>query len=164
MKRLTEIVDSFKVSRPIFLLTKPEDSDRISSDVDTSFSYEPIPIDGDVLSEIACRAYQQTFNIQIGVFELNKKGIIERAVSTMRSAMYKFLEKNLEMKNPRQSKICKWYAYSMPETDDFNEVVVMLYKYMRTFCDQDMRSHNIEHCKNTLALLEAIMEKYENKS
>ena len=69
--------------------------------------------------------------------------------------------KNLEMRNPRQSKIYRWFYRELPNDDDFNDGLCLLYKYMRSFSHSDMKADNIEHINNAIAVMEAIMEKYK---
>lgn len=161
MKQLVDLTKDFKTSRAIFRLTKDEDGSRIMAELDEQ--YEPTPEEDNVLSELVCSNYNEAFDSSKGRFTINQNDIANRAMSTIKNSMTKFLEKNLEMRNPRQSKIYKWYYRSLPNDNEFNDVMVMVYKYMRSFCGEDMKAVNMEHINNTVALLEAIMEKYEQE-
>lgn len=161
MKQLIDLTKDFKTSRPIFRLTKDEDGGRITAELQKQ--YKPTPEEDNVLSELVCDNYNEAFDAKGCRFIINHNDIAIRAMSTIKNSMTKFLEKNLEMRNPRQSKIYRWYYRSLPNDVEFNDVMVMVYKYMRSFCDEDMKAANIEHINNTIALLEAIMEKYEQK-
>jgi hypothetical protein len=159
MRSLEELTKDFKVSRPIFRLTRERDGGKIDVS-DPVYQYRPEPEQGNLLSELVCEHYREAFNIQRGEFSCDPYDIANRAMEEIRNSIPKFLEKNLEMKAPRQSKIYKWFAYEKPNDYYFNDVLVMVYKYLRSFSDSDMRANNLEHANNAVALLEAIMEKY----
>ena len=59
--------------------------------------------------------------------------------------------------------IYKWFYRGLPNTYDFNDAIVLLYKYMRSFSDENMRASNTEHLNNAIAVMEAIMEKYNDE-
>lgn len=165
MKQLVDLTKDFKASRAVFRLTKDEDNSSIIF-VKLHEHYEPTPEKGNILSELVCRHYDEIFDSHQGQFTINTEHIANRAMNTINNSMTKFLEKNLKMRNPRQSKIYKWYYRNLPSNNEFNNVMIMMYKYMRSFCDLNMKAINIEHINiehinNTVALLEAIMEKYE---
>jgi hypothetical protein len=159
VKQLEELTKDFKASRPIFRLTKERDGSKIEVS-EPVYQYRPTPEEGNLLSELVCEHYRESFSIQTGEFSCDPYDVANRAMEDIRSSIPKFLEKNLEMKAPRQSKIYKWFAYEKPNDYYFNDVLVMVYKYLRSFSDSDMKASNIEHIKNAVALLEAIMEKY----
>lgn len=160
MKELRELTKDFGTSRPIFRLTNHYSKDRISVTVCEEHKYSPEKEEGNILSEIVCQEYEEKFSISSKEFQVNTGEIAHKAMRVIREAMTDFLDKNLEMRNPKQSKVYRWYYRSLPNNDDFNDILVMVYKYMRTFCGPDMKASNIEHIKNTVALMEAIMEKY----
>lgn len=161
MKQLIDLTKDFKSSRPIFRLTKEEYGSRISAELFEK--YEPTPEEGNVLSELVCSHYNESFDSVGRQFVVNTEDIAHKAMSTIRHSMNKFLEKNLEMRNPRQSKAYRWYYRNLPNNSEFNDVMIMMYKYMRSFCNEDMKASNVEHINNAIALLEAIMEKYEQE-
>lgn len=160
MSVLSDYTENFGVSRPIFKLELQSDGRSISLNRhDPLHKFEPTIIEGDFLSELVASCYKEYFYISEGCYTISRHDIANSAMREIRGSIPKFLEKNLEMRSPTQSKIYRWAYRNMPTTDEFNDVLVMLYKYMRSFCDSDMKANNIEHMKNTLALLEAIMEK-----
>lgn len=162
MKELLKQTENFKTSRPVFRLTLERGDSAISANTSSPvYSYRPKPEEGNMLSELVCGDYREQFNSSSNEFIIDKHEIAQRAMQTIRSSMTTFLEKNLEMRNPRQSKIYRWYYRNLPNDSYFNDTLVMVYKYMRSFSDEDMKASNIEHINNAIALLEAIMEKYE---
>lgn len=161
MKRLLDLTVNFEKSRPIFRLTKQEDSNRISAELYPAYKYTPTPEEGDVLSELVCENFKETFNATEKHFRISREDIAHRSMQDIRNAMPQFLEKNLEMRNPRQSKIYRWFYRELPNDDDFNDGLCLLYKYMRSFSHSDMKADNIEHINNAIAVMEAIMEKYK---
>ena len=164
MKEILEITQKFKTSRPVFRLTLERGDRTISANTDHPvYRYRPEPEEGNVISELACSNFTESFSIGMSAFTIDAFSIAERTMQDIRSSMVKFLEVNLEMRSPKQSKIYRWYYRNLPNNSDFNDALVMLYKYMRSFCNEDMRSSSTEHINNTIALLEAIMGKYEQE-
>lgn len=164
MKRLKELTETFEVSRPIFKLTMERDGDTVSANVGNPiYKFRPTPIEGDCLSELVCSHYNESFFPGHGEFRIDKIHIASRALSEIRQSMSKFLENNLDMRNPRQSKIYRWFYRDLPDDNDFNDALCLLYKYMRSFCSSEMRSGDTEHTKNAIAVMEAIMEKYNDR-
>ena len=159
MKKLLELTENFETSKPVFQLTKTQDGDNIDVRLHPAAKYTPTPTPDDVLSELVCGHFNENFNMHMGKFVLHRDSIAQSAMEEIRNSMAKFLEKNLEMKNPRQSKVYRWFYRNLPHNSDFNDTLVMVYKYMRSFCDDNMRANNIEHTNNAIALLDAIMEK-----
>jgi hypothetical protein len=164
VKELEELTKDFQTSKPIFRLTKDKRGDTIEANVSHPvYRYRPKPEKDNPLSELVCSHYQESFNIHMGEFTIDRHNIANAAMEEVRQSFRTFLERNLEMKNPRQSKLYRWYNHSLPNSYDFNGYLVMVYKYMCTFCDPDMRGSNVDHVNNTVALLTAIMEKYERE-
>lgn len=164
MKRLKDLTEGFEVSRPIFKLTMARDGDTVSANMSNPIhKFTPTPIEGDCLSELVCSHHNESFNMMDEKFILDNHQIANRALSTIRHSMTKFLENNLDMRNPRQSKVYRWFYRDLPDNNDFNDALCLLYKYMRSFCSSEMRSGNPEHTKNAIAVMEAIMEKYNDR-
>jgi hypothetical protein len=67
------------------------------------------------------------------------------------------------MRSPRQSKVYKFFYRSRHLVPEITEISYELYKFMRTFCDSSLKAEagKEEQVKTTIALLEAIQEKYE---
>lgn len=159
--KLFEYTKDFGVSRPIFKLELDRDGSSVGIDRDSPLEkFTPKHIEGDALYEVVADNYREIFSMKDGVYSVDRWEIANNSMRHIRNCILSFIEKNLEMRNPSQSKLYRWAYRQMPTGDDFNEVVLMLYKYMRSFCDSDMKANNIEYAKNTLALLEAIMERY----
>lgn len=166
MKELRELTEALQTSRPIFKLTL-RSNQEIDTEVAPEALYRPKPIEGNILSEMICSEYRESFDLESGKFTIDKIKVANDVMHDIRQAMSQFLEHNLTMKKPKQSKIWHWYRHNLPTDDDFNDVLVMLYKYMRTFCDSNMiaftTAEDIGHTDNTIALLEAIMEKFDEQ-
>lgn len=162
MTKLIKLTENFKTSRPIFRLTKNHNGDRIEAALHNAARYRPTPEVGDPLSELVCENYRETFNADGGKF-LVSEDIAQHTMRDIRNSMTIFLEKNLEMKSPTQSKLYRWYYRNLPNSVSFNDMLVMVYQYMRSFSNAQMFSHSIEHTNNTIALLGAIMEKYDEQ-
>ena len=164
MKQVKEIVSKFKTSRPIFRLAIDPDKLCISSYTkDPLHKFYPEAVPNCAVTSIANNEYNEYFSLHNKAYTIDRDSIIRDAVRAIRYQIVLFLNINLDMKNPSQSKVYKWADRSMPHTDEFNEVICSLYKYLRTFCDEDMRSSNIADRPkviNIIALLEAMQEKY----
>lgn len=162
MNQLREYTVDFKTSRPVFSLQLSDNGSTINtSQMIGSYLYRPKPIIGDYLSELICSKYYEQFDLANGCYCINRDRIVDSAMQEIRSSMGIFIEKNLDIKSPRQSKLYRWTYRNMPDNSEFNSTLIMVYKYLRSFCSRDMRGNNNEHVKNGLALLEAIMEKHE---
>lgn len=166
MTELYELTKDFKVSRPVFSLTLRQDGDKIATS-EPLYKYEPKPIEGNILSEMVCSAFYERFDIDSGRFTTDTEEIADRVMQDIRCQIANFLEENLEMRSPTQSKVYRWFYRSMPNDTYFNDMIVKVYKYMRQFTHSNMREidassgENNAQIKNIIALLEAIMEKYE---
>ena len=165
MKQVRDIVEKFSTSRPIFKLKVDEEGDDVSA-YTASPIHQFIPEDRDCpVTQLVNNNYQERFTLSQKQYTIDKQQIYRDSVSEIRSKIRTFLYKNLEMKNPSQSKVYKWADRYMPQTEEFNEIVLSLYKYMSTFCGPDMRADRSNpHVKNTIALLEAMQEKYDKKN
>lgn len=162
MKKLREYTLDFKVSRPIFDLQISTNGDTVSvQHVGDPYNAKKDPVSGDFLSELVSESYSESFDIKKGSYYMNRDDITKRAMHIIRNRISCFVEKNLEMRNPRLSKLYRWTYRCMPTNDEFNDILIMLYGYFRSFTDSSMRGYNPEHIKNGIAILEAIMEKYE---
>lgn len=165
MKQLLERTENFGTSRPVFRLTMDDDKRTISMNQrDPLEKYSPTPVEGDLLSELVCDYYTESFNIHQGEFAVDKYDVAQQAMNKIYNMLPSFLEKNMELKNPRQSKLYRWYYRSQPKQhEDYNDGIVMLYKYIRSFADDDMKASDTKHIKNAIAVMEAIMESYEKE-
>lgn len=164
MKRLMDLTKDFEASRPIFTLSLGRNGDAVNTNIGNPvYKYRPTPIEGDYLSELVCQNYNESFNILSGNFMIDRHRIAHGALSDVRNSMAKFLENNLGMRNPRQSKLYRWFYRDLPDSNEFNDSLCLLYKYMRSFSSSEMRSGNPEHTKNAIAIMEAIMEKYDKR-
>lgn len=167
MKQVKEIVEKFDVSRPIFTLNIESDGSSISAQSSSPIhQFEPEMVPDCVITEIVNKNYQERFSLRDKSYTIDKRQIEYSSVSEIRSKIRTFLYKNLDMKNPSQSKVYKFCDRNMPQTPDFNEIVLSLYKHLRTFCDEDMVLNsrvNKPKADNIIALLEAMQEKYDRR-
>lgn len=175
MRELRDIANTFIPSRPVFRLSLDNDHRNpvIEINIDKpEFSNKPevgtfTPGVEDSIRDIVVENFQETFSFEKGVFSINIDTIVDRSMQDIRNSISNFVEKNLEMRSPTQSKLYKWTRRSMPNSSYFNGILISLYKYLRTFCDDRMKSAAIgsnpeieAHIKNAIALLEAMEEKY----
>lgn len=163
MTELLSRTANLGTSRPIFEL-QLRDNGSIS--INENYPVHKFTVeskDGEILQELVASHYREQFNKLSGTFYVDKEGVARSCMNSIRDTMSLFLEKNLNMRSPKQSKIYRWTYRAMPHTREFEDVLVMVYKYMRTFCNSSMIAYTEnkeEHVKNTIALLEALQEKY----
>ena len=161
--RLDKYTADFKNSEPIFVVRLSSQKDAIKLELINR--YKPTSIKNDVLSEIVCENFQENFyikNTEIG-YTSDKTSIVKRAIDSIRKSMIKLIENNLPMRNPRQSKLYRWVYRNMPNTIMINDGLILIYQYIRPFCDSDMRITDVKnkpHMDNAIALLGALKEKY----
>jgi len=158
MSQLLDMVENFKVSRPVFALKVNSDNVEVKKVI---HEYRPQPIPGDYLSELVCGNFKERFSPREGSFHIDISEIVSISMQEIRSSIPKFIEKNLEMRNPRQSKLYRWDYRNMPNSSELNDVLIMVYKYLRSFSDSDMKANDPNHTNNAIALLDAIKDKYE---
>jgi hypothetical protein len=164
MTELLSLTENLGHSRPVFELKLREDGFAISINEHRPIHKFALDVqDGDILGQLIVNNYKENFDKHTKTFDINKPNIARSAMNQIRESFPTFLEKNLKMKSPKQSKIYRWTYRNMPRTTEFEDVLVMVYKYMRTFCHSNMIAHGEnkeEHIKNTIALLEALQEKH----
>ncbi len=162
-RKLHKYTDDFTVSRPIFRMKVSDDGSRLEVPSTPLYRYRPEPIEGDILSKLVCKNYQEYINADLGHFSINKDEIVKRTMDTIRSNIPSFLEKNLPMRNPRQSKLYRWAYRNMPRDEGTNDALIMLYKYICQYSDNNLRipAAYKEHLDNVIALLDAMREKHE---
>jgi len=164
MTKLLELTENFKMSRPVFCLQLDNGGRNIRANTShPKHIYRPEPTAGDPLSELVCENYREHFDVKGGVFQIDRNEIAHRSMQQIRGNIAEFIEKNQEMRNPRQSKLYRWAYRNMPNHSELNDVLVMVYKYLRSFSNSDMKARDMNHVNNAIAILEAIMEKYEQR-
>lgn len=162
MKELLELAKNLDVSRPVFRLTI-DSSGAIDANISNPvYRYRPSDSE-DVLAQLITDNYQESFSLERGTFSVDRDQIARRSMEDIRTSIAQFVESNLEMRNPRQSKLYKWLYRNMPNNSEFNDTLVLLYKYLRTFTGDKMRATSDTHMNNALALLTAMEEKYNEQ-
>lgn len=166
MKQVRDIVAKFGVSRPVIRLKVDDDGSDVSAyTASPLYQFEPEQVPNCVITELVNSEYTERFSLREKSYTIDTRQITYDAVGTIRGKIKQFLYKNLEMKNPYQSKVYKWTDRYMPQDDDFNEVILSLYKYLRTICNEDMIAFagKKPEIDNIIALLEAMQEKYDRR-
>lgn len=161
MTTLEQLTQRFETSRPIFRLTVQSDGQRIDGNVVAPvYRYSPEPEEGNILDKLVCDMYDERFDTQEGRFVIDTFGIANRAMEKIRNDLALFVENNLDKKNPKQTKLYRFFRWEMPNTNEYNESMISLYKYLRSFSTPEMKTWNVQHKGNAIALMQAIMEKY----
>lgn len=164
MKRLLEAGKDYSVSRPIFKLIIDTESNSITVPYGTpEHEYRPKPVSGDLVSELMASYYSEQFDWFGKEFRVDVYQIAESCMHDIRDFIIGFVEINVEAKNPRQTKIYRFYRHNMPKTEEFNEVMILVWEHIKSFMleDKTASESDLKRTKNCIALLQAIMEKYE---
>lgn len=154
-------MENFQPSRPLFELEV--DARNINANKYRPLvTFPPSPMKDDYLSQVVCSKFTEEWDNKTFSFRIDKANIAQAAMIEIRSKLALFVEANLDMTSPRQSKLYKWVRYSMPDTESFNEIVLMIFKYLRTHSAySSMKCYAADHKQNGLLILQATMEKYE---
>jgi hypothetical protein len=160
---LEKRTENFRTSKPVFKINISSNEDEIRFELVDK--YRPTPIEGDVLSSLVCFNYEESFNPKLSEesFKFSRNSIVAKSISQIRSELTTLIEKNLPMRNPRQSKLYRWAYRNMPNNDSINDGLILIYQYIRPFCDSNMRISEVQnkpHLENTIALLDALREKH----
>jgi len=162
--KLIKYTDEFKTSRPIFSLKISDSGNTCNTGKINDNVYRPEPIEGDILSMLVCKCYEESFSSTNGIYQINKDKITEKAMAYIRNEVPKFLDKNLPMKSPRQSKLYRWAYRNLPRFPEFNDGLILLYTYMHTYCTINLTipHEHQKHLDNILAILEAMRKRYDD--
>ena len=168
-ERLKKYTEGFQTSVPRFTLSiRSPDKDRLSCTQLESCQFNPQPIENDPLSKLVCNSYNESFNLRDGKYYINKEQIVQTAVSKAIETIVAFLERNMPTKNPRQTKLYKFYSRTVLRTYDMDidfrkkiiDDVLMVYKYVAPMLDENnfgkLAAHapfNMAH--NAISLLDA---------
>ena len=165
MKELLEIANTFETSKPIFTVdSSGEPGCSLRVRVSETTRYYPKLDPSNPLSALMNRKYEENFSRTQNRFIINKNEIAVQAMQTIRRHITLFIKNNLNTKAPQQSKLYRWAYRDMPKFSSLDNNLVMLYKYILSFCNDEMvfiYPHDTRHIDNTLAILQAMMEKHE---
>lgn len=154
--------DMLSVSRPIFKLSMRENEVTAKLDESAKFTL-PHAKDGDAIAHLVNSMFEEHFNKESRSFAFSQVSD-DTYLQQIRRSIARFILKNAPFKNPKQSKLYRFFNYS--EIFDFNEThklfLVHVYKYMYPHVDNDSKilSNTSPHLSNILAILEAFEEKY----
>lgn len=165
MEELKEIIDSLSVSRPI-LMAELSSPANFRIDVhEPVYKFKVESIEGNTeIKNLIIQKYDESFDFRSGTFSIDKNKIYNECRYTIRHSVAKFVANNLKTKAPTQTKLYRWAKYDLPDTTHFDEIVLSLYKYLCSFCDNyTMKVHAFDgqkHAENAIALIMALQEKY----
>jgi len=141
-------VKDFSNSKAVFKLTAIDGS----LDKELLHKYTPTPIEGDILSKIACSTFKEVLD-KNNEFKVDHYATIVGANYLVIKDIRSFLEENLNTLKPKQSKVYKW-LYNIKNNDfKLNNELVFIFKYINSLTNL---SDNKEHIKNIIALLTAM--------
>ena len=165
MKELLAIADTFETSKPIFTVdSSGAPGGNLYVRVSETTRYYPKLDSSNPLSALMNHKYEENFSLTQNRFIVNKKEIAVQAMQTIRRRIALFIKNNLNTKAPQQSRLYRWAYRDMPRLSSLDDNLVMLYKYILSFCNDEMvfiYPHDTRHIDNTLAILQAMMEKHE---
>lgn len=162
---MSKIIDGYLsnlgVSRPIFRLSK-DSYGQGRLELTTLHPYVTPPTE-DLVERLVYAHHQEVFNAETGQFELPLGHIKDAAMGDVILDLLRIIERNLETKKPRQSKLYKFFNYVNKNNEELCDALVHVWKYSRTYSDGQgfFESKNLEHMKNTLGILELLRKKYE---
>ena len=162
MKQIREIINTFQTSRPIFKV-QTDGQHLILDTRNPIYAWRPVSSPSNGLEVVTVGNFEEHFNVGAGRFHLDKDTIAAQTISRVRRRIARFLELNLKMKAPRQSSIYRWVYREMPQDDEFNSTIEMVYKYICSFCNEELKSTDAKHKQNAIAIIEALQEKYGKK-
>lgn len=165
--KVQNIIDQFDVSTAIFRGFVAGDKKSIQVRSNNMIKrYDPSTVlngkEPDTIEALVISNYDENFITTLGKFAVSKQQIMSRCDSDAKNSIIVFLEKNMPLRSPRQSKVYKFFYRNLPNTPEMTELCYSLYNFMLTFCDSNFKAEagKEEYVKTTLALLEAIQEKY----
>lgn len=119
------------------------------------------PVDpSDSISVMVADSFRERFIPRERRFEVDHYGIARDVTSQIVGRVQKFYENNSGLKKPRTSKLYKWLCYLDGNAED---AVVMVYRYLTTFCNHEMQPNAAQdpNVENAIAVLEHLRSKYE---
>lgn len=159
---LKYIQNKYSESEPIFLLSM--DGSGRNNEILLNVKKEPhLEIDeNDPLSVLVMGCFQQNFNKAFRRFSVNEDDIAQMAFSKILRSFCVFIEKNLEVVSPRNTKVFRFFKYDCEKVP--SDIIIYLWSYMKPFVDDGYRftdkTNNRVHFDNIINLLKAIESKY----
>lgn len=158
MREFIDLISKLKNSKPVFKVALSAKANRI--ELLLIDKYRPDELGDDPLSMIVREHFYEDWQSEYGRYKTDTDRIYQKCKSDVKAAIKEFALYNSEMKNPAQTKLYKWLYRNQPDHGEYNETLLLIYKYLRTFCGSDMRGDTQVNKRNGIALLEALMEKY----
>lgn len=158
MKDLTTQINELDHSKSIFTVRKAnfDDSSLLFEKYE---EYKPEILLDDPLTTLINDHYTERWDSENNKFFVDTHNITTDVIISIKELINQFLLRNIPIKNPKLSKLYKFFRYERIDLDE--DIYVGLYRYMRTFVTLDGVSCNEKHTANLLSLLTAMMEKYE---
>lgn len=158
---LMQYIQHFKPSRPIFEVVCKDST----LGLEHLQRYENIPTanDGDALSKLAVANFSEQFDRQRTVFTVNHQQIHEKCFTDARVFICKFISAVSGLKNPRYSKIYKFYSNSYSvDSYEMRRGIILVYKYLKENEPDCLLSSFTESqvSKNSKLILDKLYKKY----
>lgn len=157
-------IDMLRQSKPVLELRTSPNSIRLGGPLEQYDPSSDLEIEGP-LKALILQSYQEYFAISRCQFETDHNNIYRRVRDDVYAGISLFLERNLKMQSPTQSKVWKWAYRELADRHELENVCFSIYSYMKSFCHDGMRAlpHNEEKTSTIIALLIAMQEKYGRK-
>lgn len=162
MKRLRDIASQFGTSKAVF----PIDIDEHELHIGRFPLERYFPPKGTTsLDLLVASHYKEFFDIERRSFRVDPQAVANSAMNAVRGYFVAFLASRMQTKDPTKTKLYKWFRYSIFSLgEDFDEHMCDLYAYLVYIMDTQYSNKNYAaHVANALAIMEAVMVKYEKK-
>ena len=159
MSELDTIAATFGSSEPVFKISA-QGSTSLYFDVKNQY----VPIEtNDPVQKLMAASWHESLNKQKGRFE--PRVDIEGTYRKILSAIGSVIVGSSPLKNPKQSRLFKWFNnQSTMYNDTLSVGYIALYRYIIANGIKENRDNANPYAKNVLAILELMREKYEDKS
>lgn len=164
--KINEVIDQIQPSRPIFKLQNflRDSHSQLSSYTATGYSYV-LPTEGRI-AKLLAHSYYERFDATTLKVTFNRQDLYNNILNKIKIFVCSFVEKSLQLKNPRQSKLYKWLYYmnstNMPAP--LHAPMIALYEYIADLGQGGFIVPDKDKRETLIALLQAMQEKYGDKA
>lgn len=162
-QEIYDLINKLSKSEPIFDLHLSNDKCTMFANVQNEYHPQVTDIPDNVLWLLVCDKHTERFSIHDQQFVFSKSDIHNDVMNEIKSKIAEFIERNMNVRNPRLTKVYKYTQRDMFRNLTIEDELVSIYKWMNTFCDVNMNAakDKEEYVETAIALLEAMQEHYE---
>lgn len=157
-KKIDTIIEKFRPSEPVFELSLYNNDDSINctlrDDVvrNGSHGYTGDTNNIDALTALVIESFQQQFvkhgDGKTGEYVVAKKQMKKNIIKVIKEDMLKHLENIMPQKNPRETKVFKWYKQAFDDgfiREELMQAIVDVYNYKQTQYNKGFASREEEN-------------------